>query len=200
MTESKTKITWKTVRRKLSELKPYEKNPRDLTEQGLKDLDKSISKFGLAEPIVINTDNVICGGHGRYVTLKQQGVKECDCYLPSRKLSPKEFEELNIRLNKNQAGVFNFDILANEFEVNDLLDYGFLNYELGIGDINDVSEHWKDMPEFNQENIKPYKTLLVHFENEKHINEFAKKLGQTINIKTKYIFYPKQVREKYSQL
>ena len=143
MAESKSKITWKTVRRKLSELKPYEKNPRDLTEQGLKDLDKSISKFGLAEPIVINTDNVICGGHGRYVTLKQQGVKECDCYMPSRKLSPKEFEELNIRLNKNQAGVFNFDILANEFEMDDLIEWGFDKIELGMFEPTTIDEQSK---------------------------------------------------------
>jgi ParB-like chromosome segregation protein Spo0J len=70
-------MKWKLVTRKLSELKPYEKNPRKMTEKGMKDLHKSIDSFGLAEPIVINTDNTIIGGHGRFYALKEKGVKEC---------------------------------------------------------------------------------------------------------------------------
>lgn len=127
-------IKWTLVKRQLSELKPYPKNPRTITEQGLKDLKKSVDKFGLAEPIIINTDNIIIGGHARYLTLKNNNAVECDCYLPSRKLNAKEVEELNIRLNKNIAGVFDFDILANEFELDLLLDVGFEKFELGVAD------------------------------------------------------------------
>jgi len=129
-------IEWKSVKRKVSELKPYHKNPRDITEQGLSELNRSISKFGLAEPIVISTENIIIGGHARWQTLKQLNVKECDCYLPNRKLTAKEIDELNIRLNKNIAGNWNFDILANEFEVDDLLDWGFTKKDLQIEDDN----------------------------------------------------------------
>jgi len=39
-------------------------------------------------------------------------------------LSEKEVEELNIRLNKN-TGSWDFDILANEFELPDLFEWGF---------------------------------------------------------------------------
>lgn len=88
-------IEWKSVKRKVLELKPYDKNPRDITEQGLNELNRSISKFGLAEPIVISTENIIIGGHARWQTLKQLNVKECNCYLPNRKLNDKEVEELN---------------------------------------------------------------------------------------------------------
>ncbi len=136
-------IKWKLEKRKLSELKPYKKNPRNITEQGLKDLKKSIDKFGLAELITINVDNTIIGGHARYQTLKASGVKECDCLVPDRKLNAKEVEELNIRLNKNIAGVFDFDILANEFEIPDLLEWGFTKAELGISDI-DIEKFFSD--------------------------------------------------------
>ena len=129
MAESKT-IKWKLVTKKVNELKAYHKNPRNITEQGLKDLKKSVDKFGLAEPIVINLDLTIIGGHGRVLTLKANGTKECDCYIPNRKLTAKEVEELNIRLNKNIAGVFDFDILANQFEMDDLLEWGFTDKEL----------------------------------------------------------------------
>ena len=154
MAESKTKIKWKLITKKVSELKPSHKNPRNITEQGLKDLNKSIDKFGLAEPIVINSDLVIIGGHARWQTLKQQSIKECDCYIPNRKLNDKEVEELNIRLNKNIAGTWDFDILANEFGLNELLDWGFNERELGglsVEAINELNE-WNEsgMPEFDK--------------------------------------------------
>lgn len=120
-----TKITWNLEIRKVSDLIEYDKNPRSLTEKGLTDLKKSIQKFGLAEPIVINEDNIIIGGHGRKKILQELGIEKVDCYVPNRQLSIKEVEELCIRLNKNIAGVFDFDILANQFEIGDLAEWGF---------------------------------------------------------------------------
>lgn len=125
------KINWEIQTVLLSKLKPFEYNPRKITDKGLKDLSASIDKFGLAEPIVINTDMIIIGGHARYFALKQKNIKECDCYVPDRQLTEKEVKELNIRLNKNIAGEFDFDILANSFEIEDLKEWGFEDFELG---------------------------------------------------------------------
>jgi DNA modification methylase len=123
-------MNWQHKKIKISELKEYEHNPRSLTAKGLDDLEKSIKKFGVAEPLVLNADYTICGGHGRLKILQRLGIKEVDCYLPERKLTKKEFEELNIRLNKNIAGTWDYDILANNFELPDLLNWGFEEDEL----------------------------------------------------------------------
>lgn len=125
-----TIINWKHETRKVSQLREWDKNPRKLTDKGITKLKESLEKFGVAEPIVINQDNVICGGHGRLKALKQLGVKEVPVYVAE--LTDKEFEELNIRLNKNIAGEWDFDILANEFEQQELLDWGFEEEEFGI--------------------------------------------------------------------
>ena len=125
-------MNWELKKVKVEYLKEYENNPRRLEEHKLKHLEDSIKKFGLAEPIVVNIDNVICGGHGRLHVLKKLKIQEVDCYFPERALNQKEFDELNVRLNKNTAGVFDFDILANMFEVDDLKDMGFTEKELGI--------------------------------------------------------------------
>ena len=125
-------MNWSIVKRKLIDLKEWETNPRNLTEKGIKDLKKSIEKFGCAEPLVINTDNVICGGHGRKKVLTMMGIKEVDCYMPDRLLTEKEFKELNIRLNKNIAGEWNMDTLANSFEMEDLKAWGFENQDFGF--------------------------------------------------------------------
>lgn len=145
-------IKWKLVTKKVSELKAYHKNPRNITEQGLKDLKKSVDKFGLAELITINTNNIIIGGHARWVTLKNSNVKECDCLIPNRKLNDKEVEELNIRLNKNIAGTWDFDILANEFEMEDLLSWGFDKIELGM--IDEVA-----FPELKDGDREPFQQI-----------------------------------------
>jgi len=125
-------MRWHIEKRKVSELKENPKNPRNLTEKGLSDLENSIKKFGVAEPLVINQDGMICGGHGRKKILERLGIKEVDCYIPERELTEKEFDELNVRLNKNIAGEFNYDILANEFDLPDLLEWGFEESELDI--------------------------------------------------------------------
>lgn len=133
-------MKWQLVTRKLTELEPYKLNPRKITEKGLSDLTKSIKKFGLAEPIVINTNNVIIGGHARFFVLQQQGIETCECYTPDRQLTDKEMQELNIRLNKNIAGEFDYDILANDFGLSDLLEWGFEKFELGMFEPASIDE------------------------------------------------------------
>lgn len=93
------KVNWHIESRKIADLREWEKNPRIFTKKGMEDLAKSIDAFGLAEPVVINTDGTIIGGHGRVAILKQRNEIQCDCYVPDRLLTDKEVEELNIRLN-----------------------------------------------------------------------------------------------------
>ena len=51
-------------------------------------------------------------------------------------LTLEQERELNVRLNKN-TGSFDWDILANEFEVEDLVDWGFTEDELTGFDVDD---------------------------------------------------------------
>lgn len=123
------KLSWHSEKRKLSELIPSEYNPRKATEKQAKDLSKSLEKFDLADPIIINTDNHVVGGHFRLRILKDKGEDiEVDVRVPNRKLTDKEERELNIRLNKN-TGQFDYELLAN-FNEELLLDTGFESVEL----------------------------------------------------------------------
>jgi ParB-like nuclease domain len=129
-------IKWTVESRKLSELKAYEKNPRRITEKGLNDLVKSLELFGLAEPIVVNRDDTIVGGHARVQALKRIKGKaaKVEVYVPDRLLDEKEVQELCVRLNKNVAGQFDFEMLGNEYDPRDLVAWGFSEEELGIGE------------------------------------------------------------------
>jgi DNA modification methylase len=114
-------------------LTDYYKNPRSLSEKEFKQLKKSLDTFGMIDKPIVNLDsaNTIIGGHQRKHVLEATGVKECECWIPDRELTDKEVEELNIRLNKN-TGSWDFDTLANEFELDDLLDWGFDKGELDL--------------------------------------------------------------------
>jgi len=145
-------MKWLSEIRNISELKPWDKNPRILREKPMKDLRDSIDKFGVVEPIVINKDGVIIGGHGRYYTLVEKGVEKVPCFVSSTQLSEKDFEELNIRLNKNIAGEWDWNVLANVFDVEDLTEWGFSEAELlGVDDFGDeFSLPDGDKPPFQQ--------------------------------------------------
>jgi DNA modification methylase len=137
--QTNSKISWTLKKIKLADLKDYGKNPRSLNEKQKNDLKKSLDKFGLIDKPIVNTDNVIIGGHQRVHVLQDTSEKEIECWFPDRTLKEKEVEELNIRLNKN-TGEWDFDILANEWEVDDLCLWGFSNSELGIDDALDADD------------------------------------------------------------
>lgn len=124
-------LTWQLKRFKVKDLKEYAKNPRKLTKTQASHLEESIRKFGLIDKPVVTQDGMIIGGHARKKILQRLEIKEVDCYVCDRELDEKEIAELNIRLNKN-GGEFDFDILANEWDVVDLVNWGFNPEELGV--------------------------------------------------------------------
>jgi len=128
-------IKWHNEKRAIRDLIPYEANPRQITDKQAKDLKASLAKFGIADPIIINTDNMIIGGHQRKKILETllgyEPDYQIDVRVPDRELSIDEARELNVRLNKNVAD-WDFDILANNFELDDLLDWGFDKQELDL--------------------------------------------------------------------
>jgi len=125
-------MKWHNEKRKLSELKPTKYNPRKLDKKQEDDLTKSLTSFDLADPLIINKNNIIIGGHQRYKILKKKGIKEVDVRVPDIELLEKQEKELNLRLNKN-IGDWDFDLLK-QFDSEFLLDIGFtidgLNFEI----------------------------------------------------------------------
>ena len=131
-------ITWTTEQRKLGELREWDRNPRQLSKHDAEAIAASIGKFNLADPLVINADNQIIGGHQRKRVMLENGYKPADLVdvrVPSRQLTDKEAEELNIRLNRN-SGEWDFDVLANEFELDELLEWGFTEYDFQLAGVD----------------------------------------------------------------
>lgn len=115
---------------KITDLKPANYNPRQMTKRQVKDLTASIKQFGLVEPIVANSfkgrENVIVGGHQRVAIATQLGFTSVPVVYV--KLPMEQEKKLNLRLNKN-LGEWDMDKLAN-FEQELLLEVGFDRLEL----------------------------------------------------------------------
>lgn len=133
-------INWLLVTKKISDLKKHPRNPRVLNKDQARHLKKSIEQFGMADKPIVNQDGTIIGGHQRLRILEDMGYEEIECWVPEIPLHDSEVDELCIRLNKN-TGEFDFDVLANEWNEDDLCDWGFNDYD--FGKIDDIEEDEK---------------------------------------------------------
>ena len=68
------------INKKISEIKPYEKNPRR-NDEAVKYVAESIKKFGFKVPIVIDKDGIIVAGHTRYKASKELKLEEIPCVI-----------------------------------------------------------------------------------------------------------------------
>ena len=138
----------------IKDLKPATYNPRQISTKQYKDLKASIKKFGLVDPIIINQNgNVVVGGHQRLKICKELKHIEIDCVVLD--LSKEEERELNIRLNKN-TGDFDMDILANEFDIDELVDWGFkhIDLDINIDKITEGNTEDDHIPEVKESRVK----------------------------------------------
>jgi len=116
-----------------------EYNPRQLTKDQYKSLRDSMERFGLVDPVIINKhpdrENIVIGGHQRLRIAKDMGIDKVPCVELSLDLNQEK--ELNVRLNRN-VGEWDYDALANYFDVGELTEWGFTEDDL---------QFWVDEPE-----------------------------------------------------
>lgn len=107
----------------------------------------------------------------------------------------------------------NFDIDLSGFSEVEVIDLGFtVDTELanfvqagapvsgegtpaGAEDGEPQEKNWTGMPEFHQPDAGPFRTVLVHFNDQASVDAFASLIGQNLTDKTKYVWFPKQEKE-----
>lgn len=117
----------KYEKHKISELIPAEYNPRKKLKPGDREYEKiknSITEFGYVEPIIVNADMTIIGGHQRATVLADLGYDEIDCIVID--IDKTREKALNVALNKI-TGEWNKELLADL--IKDLEDSSF---DIGI--------------------------------------------------------------------
>lgn len=141
-----------------SSLSPSTYNPRKWDEAAIKKLTESIKRFGLVDPLIVNSapcrKNVIIGGHFRYEVAKRLKIEKVPVIYINIPDINKE-KELNLMLNRN-TGDWDYDLLKY-FDIDLLLDIGFDDSDLeSIWDENLSVEN----DEFNtQDQLEKIKTV-----------------------------------------
>lgn len=105
-------MEWKTLG--IDALKPAAYNPRKKLKAGDKEYEKiknSIQEFGYVEPIIVNYDMTVIGGHQRLTVLKDLGYTEVQCVMVHIEDESK-VKALNVALNKI-TGAWNEQLLAD---------------------------------------------------------------------------------------
>ena len=152
----------------INKLKPATYNPRKITKKQYDDIKVSIKRFGLVDPIIINHNMTIIGGHQRYQVCKELKYTDIDCVVLN--LNKEEERELNIRLNKS-SGEFDMDILANEFDIDNLVDWGFKHIDLGLN-IDKIQQDLSDKIDLQ---YKIEVEVISEKEQEELFNDLTKK-------------------------
>lgn len=144
--------------KKISEIKGYKKNPRKITEKMFNLLGETIKEFGDLSGIVVNVNTgEVIGGNQRTNFFKQN-ANECEIKIVERfktatpqgtvatgyvdyngekfayrevDWDTKKSDRANIVANK-VGGFWDNDMLANEFDIEDLKFGGFEEFELGF--------------------------------------------------------------------
>ena len=106
-----SEMKWQSL--SVEELHPAAYNPRKKLKAGDKEYEKiknSILEFGYVEPIIVNYDMTVIGGHQRLTVLKDLGYTEVQCVVVEIK-DENKVKALNIALNKI-TGAWDENLLA----------------------------------------------------------------------------------------
>lgn len=144
------------------------KNPRQIRDFRFEKLKKSISDapemLSLRELIVFPHDGkfIIIAGNMRYRACQDLKIKELPCKILDENTSVEKLREYAIKDNEN-FGEYDFDILANEWDAEELTEWGVeLPTDLG----NDDDEKDYATKELNPEDFDDKVEIKLHFKQE----------------------------------
>jgi len=138
---------------KINSVKLNPNNPRIIKDDKFKKLVQSIKDFPEMlniRPIVVNQDMIILGGNMRYKACKEAGLKEVPIIVTD--LSEEKQREFLIKDNTS-GGEWDWEVLANEWNAQELEEWGLDVPDLQIPEILEAEEDDYEMPNDLQTDI-----------------------------------------------
>jgi ParB-like chromosome segregation protein Spo0J len=186
---------------------PYARNSKTHSDAQVSAIAGSIREFGFNNPVLISDDLTIVAGHGRVLAAQKLGLDTVPCIRLSH-LSDNQRRAYVIADNRLAEVGASWDLEMLQLEVKALIELDFDMELLAFTEADltnlflekeegttDAYEEWQGMPEYEQEAVKPFKTIQVHIESEEALKELSDLLQQTITDKTKYINFPYKEQE-----
>lgn len=133
---------------KLTDIKSNPNNPRIIKDDKFKKLVASIKEFPQMlslRPIVVNDDMIVLGGNMRLKACKEAGLKE----VPVIKASDLNEDQQKAFIIKDNVGYgeWDWDMLANEWDAEDLVEWGLDVPVFDVDDLGTAEEDNYDVPD-----------------------------------------------------
>ena len=213
-----TDITWTPVTIRLSQLTPWERNPKRISKAHAARLLELWDEIGQFQTIAIGPAGEVYDGHQRLSVLKAaHGVKyEVIALQSSLPLTEKQREKLTIEAHVGTVGQFNWEDLSG-WDAGELQQWGFdtetlANWNMDAMNLREMinsalpevtpEDAWQGMPEFEQTDKTSYQSIHVHFKSAEEVKEFGELIRQSLTDKTRSIWYTERekmvdMRESY---
>lgn len=158
----------KTIELALSEIVPYENNPR-FNDNAVEAVAESIREFGFQQPLVLDKDKVVIVGHTRLKAAKSLGLKTVPCIIADD-LTEEQVKAYRLADNKvGELAIWDFELL--DMELNEIEN---INMELfGFDEIVSADDFGDEfsLPD-GEKNPICQMTFTLH-ENQKSLIEYA---------------------------
>lgn len=140
---------------KLSEIKPYERNPRIIPQAAVDAVAKSIQTFGFRQPLVVDGSGTILAGHTRYKAAQQLGLEEVPVVWQT---DISEIQAKGYRIADNKtAEISAWDREALDDEVRQIIrdcDYDVKNLGLADWEIQRIMQAAEETTREMQEEVR----------------------------------------------
>lgn len=127
------------VEKKVSDLIPYENNPRIISEESVNAVAASFEAFGILQPLVIDRNNVVIAGHTRLLAAKQLGLETVPCKIADE-LSDDEANAY--RIADNSTGELSaWDYAKRDVELQKLDAFDMVSFGIQLKNSEQEQEH-----------------------------------------------------------
>lgn len=154
----------------IDKIKPYANNTKKHPETQIKNIAESIKQFGFIQPLVLDNNNEIIIGHGRYFASQLLGMEEVPCVFVEN-LTDEQIRKLRILDNKLNESEWDDDLLKLELED---LDFGDFEIDFGI----DFEEEDDDDEKRKDVELKEIISVVIDCENEIEAETIFEKLTE----------------------
>lgn len=142
---------WPVEKIKISSIKLNKRNPRRISKDKFTKLKDSLNGLGIFKPIILKHDNELLGGSQRIRAILEELPGEFEIYAskPPREMTDKEYDQV-LLMDNTHFGEWDTDILANEFDVDDLK---FADVDFKLPEILDPEDYGDKNSEIDTDNF-----------------------------------------------
>ena len=122
----------------IKSIKPYENNPRKLSDKAIETVAMSLKEYGFRQPIVVDKDRIIVVGHTRFRASKKLGFKEVPITIADN-LTTEQINAYRIADNRtSEESEWDNELLKMELKELDLKDFNLELTGFNEDQLNDL--------------------------------------------------------------